>query len=98
MHIELSEKAVAWYKEELDTEENPNIKFFPRYGGNGNVPGFSLGISIAEPKHVFASAEKDHILFFIEEEDAWYFNGADLVISYDERLEEPLISYRKSET
>ncbi|MDY0396459.1 HesB/YadR/YfhF family protein [Virgibacillus halophilus] len=95
MNIEVSEKAVEWYKEELDTDDTPNIKFFPRYGGNGNVPGFSLGISVTEPNHAFASVVKDNILFFVEEEDAWYFDGADLVISYDEKLAEPLVSYRK---
>ncbi|MDY0405779.1 hypothetical protein P5G51_010595 [Virgibacillus sp. 179-BFC.A HS] len=89
----LTDEAANWYKEEFDGETS--LRFFARYGGNGNIPGFSLGVKPAIPVNMHASVEKEDTLFFIEEDDAWYFEGADLYISYDEVLEEPAVSYQK---
>ncbi|GAA0338217.1 HesB/YadR/YfhF family protein [Oceanobacillus oncorhynchi subsp. oncorhynchi] len=94
MEITVSEQAAKWYKEELDLQNEKNIRFFPRYGGvGGRIAGFSLGIKAEAPENESASTSVEGIHFFIEESDDWYFEGADLSVSYDETQKEPKIEY-----
>lgn len=94
MDIVISEDAVQWYREELELDKEVSIRFFVRYGGVGNVPGFSLGINIEQPNKVHASTTIDNIYFFIEEEDVWYFENKDLVITYNKEKDEPQFTYQ----
>ncbi|WP_080874550.1 HesB/YadR/YfhF family protein [Oceanobacillus timonensis] len=94
MEITVSEQAANWYKEELDLQDEQNVRFFPRYGGvGGRIAGFSLGIKAEAPENESASTKVNDILFFIEESDDWYFEGADLSVTYDDSSEEPKIEY-----
>lgn len=94
LKIIISDEAALWYKEELDLAEPSYVRFHVRYGGmGGNVPGFSLGIAIEEPSHIHTSAEFDYVTFYIEERDAWYFDGKNLIISLNEQLNEPQFTY-----
>ncbi|MCT1905109.1 HesB/YadR/YfhF family protein [Oceanobacillus sojae] len=94
MDIKVSEQAAQWYKEELSLENEKNVRFFPRYGGvGGRIAGFSLGIKAEAPKDEIASTTVEGIHFFIEESDDWYFEGANLSVSYDESKKEPKIEY-----
>lgn len=94
MNIVISEDAVNWYAQELDINPKSSLRFFVRYGGIGGlIPGFSLGINIEEPKIIHTSVTKNDIQFFIEEEDAWYFENKDLVITFNENIGEPQFTY-----
>lgn len=95
MQIIISEEAVHWYKTELDIVGPTYIRFYVRYGGiGGNVPGFSLGITIESPSDMHTSIKVDNITFFIEKSDRWYFEDKDLFISFDEQLNEPQFTYK----
>lgn len=53
-----------------------------------------LGVSKDEPRQIGVSAEKDGITFFVEESDVWYFDGHDLLVTYNESAEEPVFEYQ----
>ncbi|MDU6523206.1 MAG: iron-sulfur cluster biosynthesis protein, partial [Enterococcus sp.] len=36
------------------------------------------------------------MLFFIEEADEWFFKGYDLVVDYDEELDEPKYEFNQA--
>jgi uncharacterized protein YneR len=41
------------------------------------------------PERSNIQLEKDGVIFFIEDEDVWYFDDKDLVIEFNEKLGEP---------
>lgn len=94
MKLHVTNEAAKWYINELDMNVPNQIRLFPRYGGVGGiVPGFSLGINNDDPKAVYASLEVEKILFFVEENDAWYFGEHDLTIQLDTDKDEPAFIY-----
>jgi uncharacterized protein YneR len=94
MNINMSEKAFAWYKDELQLQKGDHVRFFVRYGGCSTVQkGFSLGVHKEEPIDAGAIFEKEGITFFIEERDLWYFDGRNLHIDFDDKLNEPIFIY-----
>lgn len=98
MKISISQEALSWYKNELYLENGDFIRFFARYGGHSPVQqGFSLGISTNEtPFRAGVKETCDGITFFIEETDLWFFDGHDLIIDYNEKLDEPTYHYKKA--
>lgn len=96
MKIQISKDAAAWYKQELGLKNGDYVRFFARYGGCSTVQsGFSLGISNEEPTDIGVKVIEDGITFYIEEKDLWYFDDHDLMIEYQVKYEEPVISYEK---
>lgn len=95
MNINISEKAVAWYNEELDLSPGAYLRFFVRYGGHSIQSGFSLGITIMEPTHLGASTKINGVTFYVEEEDLWFFEDYNLMIILNEKLNEPEFLYEK---
>lgn len=96
MNLTVSEKAAKWYKEELHLDnELHSIRFFVRYGGVGGLlPGLSLGIKADTPSSPLDQDEVLGLIFFIEDEDDWYFDGHDLFVGFDEMLGEPSFEYK----
>lgn len=95
MEIIVSEEAVAWYKKELEIKQHTALRLFVRYGGfGGHIPGFSLGINLEQPNRVHASTEVDGITFYVEEDDAWYFEDKDLIVSFNTEMGEPQFTYQ----
>lgn len=96
MNITVQKEAVDWYKREMGIKEGDSVRFFARYGGFGNLQsGFSLGISKDQPSNPGSTASVEGVNFFIEHDDLWYFDGHDLIVSYNEKLNEPEFSYQK---
>lgn len=95
MKLNISEQAANWYKNEFRDTKTTYVRFFPRYGGVGGlIPGFSIGINFDEPENMLVSFKANGIVFFIEQSDAWYFEGKDeLTISFDETINEPKFNY-----
>ncbi|GAE93411.1 hypothetical protein JCM21714_2491 [Gracilibacillus boraciitolerans JCM 21714] len=98
MEIKISEKALQWFKEEVEVHEGDTVKFQAKYGGYSPIhEGFSLAFSINEPlKETITTKEKNGITFFIDGSDAWYFEGYDLIVNYDENLKEVTYDYEVS--
>lgn len=88
MEIIVKEDVVKWYKDELDIDQG-YIRFFPRYGFGGHIPGFSIGINHDSPNELHESTELEGIIFYVEEKDAWYFEDVDLTVNINEKLNEP---------
>lgn len=96
MNIIISDKAITWYKEELNLKSGDNVRFFARYGGHSPIQsGFSLGVNNDQPIDIGASVHKNDLTFFVEESDIWYFDGHDLKIDYNEKYNEPEFHYEK---
>lgn len=93
MILKVTESAAKWYKDELSIKSEAFIRFFPRYGYGGHIPGFSIGINNDKPKETFKSTTIENITFFIELEDAWYFEEIDLIVTLNEGPNEPVFSY-----
>ncbi len=94
MKLTVSNEAASWYKEELSLSPPAFVRFFPRYGFGGHIPGFSIGISNQSPTEVYKSTEVDQVTFFIENEDAWYFQDINLNVNFNETLQEAEFTYQ----
>lgn len=95
MEIKVTEEAATWYKNELEIDGKGFIRFFPRYGGvGGHIPGFSIGINQDSPETAFSSTELNKITFYVEDKDAWYFEGVNLKVAFNKDLNEPKYIYK----
>ena len=96
MNIHISEEALTWFKDEMLVEEGEQVRFYVRYGGSSPLhDGFSLGVNKDEPVDPGERIEIDKREFFIEEGDLWFFDGHDLFVEFDEKLQEPSYEYKK---
>lgn len=83
--IQVSAKAVQWFKENVEAKSGDAIRFYVRLGGCGTVQsGFSLGIAKEQPRVPEVKTEEDGITFYIEREDYWYLDGKPLVVDVDD--------------
>ncbi|WP_062047204.1 HesB/YadR/YfhF family protein [Bacillus sp. JCM 19034] len=98
MNIEVTKPAIQWFKDEFDlNKEHPYIRIFARYGGCGSLQsGFSLGISAERPNKIGAKTEVDGIIFYIEEQDLWYFDNHHLKVKYSRKHQEIEFVYEQS--
>ncbi|MGF2615974.1 hypothetical protein FZC84_11510 [Rossellomorea vietnamensis] len=96
MNISFSDKALNWFKEEMDIEEGDFIRFYVRYGGSSPLhESFSLGVNKEEPIDMGTKKEVDGTTFFIEENDQWFFMEHDLHVNFNDELHEPSYEYKK---
>ncbi|MGP4059939.1 HesB/YadR/YfhF family protein [Halobacillus sp. H74] len=96
MNLSVTEEAAQWYEEELDIDENKDLRFYVRYGGVGGLqPGFSLAIKLEDPAEPIAETEVGNIRYFIEADDEWYFDGHSLKVHFDQKWKEPAFDYKK---
>ncbi|KAB2329742.1 hypothetical protein F7731_21600 [Cytobacillus depressus] len=94
MKIHISNKAAAWFEEEMFLNKGDYVRFFARYGGCSTVQqGFSLGIAKDEPVIAGAETIKNGITYYIEEKDLWYFDNHDLHVEFNEMAKEPDYKY-----
>ncbi|GMA58736.1 uncharacterized protein YneR [Alicyclobacillus sacchari] len=83
MKIVIDPQAAKWMESALKVREGDGVRFKVRYGGQSTIqPGFSLGLSAERPANVAASELRNGRLYFVRDEDAWYFDGRDLYIDY----------------
>lgn len=93
MKIKITDEVAQWYKDEFLIDKPTHLRFFVRYGFGGLIPGFSLGVSEDEPKQIHTATRVNDITFFVEETDAWYFEGKDLSIKLNKTRHEPEFLY-----
>ena len=93
MDIKISDDAFKWFHDEMEVSFGETVRFFVRYGGSGLQPGFSLGVTKDQPNEAAAEVENDDVLYFIEQNDLWYFDGHDLTVSVNDDLQELDYSY-----
>lgn len=97
MNIVLSDDALKWFTEEMEAVSGDYIKFFARYGGSSPLhDGFSLGIMKELPDELVVETVMSGIHFYIENRDHWFFDGHDLHVTVDLKLNELVYSYEKA--
>ncbi|MCQ6267177.1 HesB/YadR/YfhF family protein [Fictibacillus sp. WQ 8-8] len=85
MKMNITDSAVAWYKNEMEIKTGDFVRFFVRLGGCSTVQsGFSLGVAKEQPKEAGSEVQKDGITFYVERDDMWYFDDHNLNIDVDE--------------
>ncbi|MBM7709954.1 HesB/YadR/YfhF family protein [Enterococcus lemanii] len=96
MKLTITPQVLAWFKEEINLGENQGIRFFGKVYGKTQVhEGFSVGMSVDSPENPLFSETINGILFFIEENDEWFFKGYDLTVDYNEQLKEPAFIFKE---
>lgn len=97
MKIEVSEKALRWFKEEVGLEKGKKVRFYTKiYGTSPVQEGYSLAFTIDQDSNdAVVQTELDGITFFVGESDQWFFNGHDLYVEYNEKLDEVEYKYIK---
>lgn len=96
MKIEVSDKALKWFKEEVDVEPGSNVRFFPKiYGDSAVQEGYSLAFTIEkEVESAEVETTVKDITFFIYETDLWFFKDYDLYVGFDEERQEVKFEYK----
>ena len=90
MELTISPKAQAWFQNEIILNSGQGIRFFGKvYGSTPVHEGFSVGMSVDTPNRPLVKTQEKGIVYFIEEDDQWFFDGYNLVVNYDEKLDEP---------
>ncbi|ANU28480.1 HesB/YadR/YfhF family protein [Planococcus versutus] len=96
MQIIISNDALDWFKKEMEVMHGEAVRFFVRYGGSSKLqPGFSLGVTKDQPREIGVQLERDHVVYFIEKNDIWYFDEHNLEVSVNDDLHELEYSYIK---
>ena len=90
MDMQMTTSTQRWFEREWNLSEGDAVRFFVRYCGDPTTrqPGFSVGISLEEPKHIAASVTHAGVQFFVRDEDLWFFDNNPVVVDYAEASEE----------
>lgn len=90
MKVTVTPKVLEWFKQEIVLEPEQGIRFFGKIYGSTQVhEGFSVGMSVDHPERILFEDRIDGVLFFIDQNDDWFFRGYDMLVDYDEVLKEP---------
>ncbi len=97
MKIEISEKALNCFKEEVGLEEGQKVKFYTQiYGTSPIQSGYALAFTVDDDlSNAAVHILLEGITFFIEDADLWFFNGHDLYIDYNDNNNEIEYKYVK---
>lgn len=96
MKLTITPKAQEWFKKELKLADGQGIKFYGKVYGKTQVhDGFSVGMSVDTPESPLIEENVNGMMFFVEEADEWFFKGYDLVVNFDEKLDEPEYEFEK---
>ena len=96
MEIIICDKAFQWFKKEMDIEAGEAIRFYARYGGSSPFhEAFSLGMNREQPHSIGVQTELNGVIFYIEQDDLWFFNEHSLVVDVNEKLDELQYEYKQ---
>lgn len=99
MELVVNSEAVQWFKEEVGLEEGQKVRFFSKiYGSSPIRENNSLVFDVDnDDSKAVVSTSVDGITFFVNEADLWYFDGYDLLVEYNNVLEEVAYAYQKGD-
>lgn len=97
MKLFVEDRAAQWFKEEVGLAEGAGIRFKVKiYGSSPVNDAFALSIESEKPRNSeIEFTAPNGLLFYIEADDVWFFQGHDLRVSFDEELQEPIYIYQK---
>ena len=95
--INISEDALKWFKDEVELGEGSKVRFFSQIYGTSKIrENFSLAFTIdPDDEEAASSVTVEGITFYVNESDLWFFDGHDLFVLYDEKLNEVTYDYKK---
>lgn len=94
VEITVSDKAIAWFKDEMGLQSGEGIRFFGKVYGKTNVhEGFSIGIAKEIATDPLVRVEIDDLIFSIDNTDDWFFAGYDLAVDYDVERDSPVYHF-----
>jgi uncharacterized protein YneR len=97
MEIVISDAALEWFKSDIGLTAGDQLRFYSKIYGNSPVQqGYSLAFAKEDPINIAVSTELEGILFFIEDNDLWYFDGHDLYVDYHKKEDELEYKYVKN--
>lgn len=95
MNIVITDQALNYFFDEMGMKTGDAMRFYARYGGSNPFhEGFSLGMSKDDPLNPSVVFEDNGVTFFIEESDLWFFNDHDLIVDFDENMDELKFEYK----
>ncbi|PLS01339.1 HesB/YadR/YfhF family protein [Neobacillus cucumis] len=99
MKIGISTAALQWFKDEVELKNGDKVRFYVKIYGNSPVQeGFSLAFTVDnEPIDIAVKTEIEGLTFFIEGADLWFFNGHDLFVDFNAKIDELEFNYTLSE-
>lgn len=96
MKLTITPDAAQWFRQELLLNDGDSIRFLGKVYGKTEVhEGFSVGISMETPKDPLIQTIKQNTCFFIEKQDAWFFERYDLTVGLDSALNEPAYHFNE---
>ncbi|AQL55670.1 HesB/YadR/YfhF family protein [Abyssicoccus albus] len=85
MEFKITDRALQWFKDEVQVESGQTVRFYPQiYGDSPVQEGMSLAFGFEDAVDIEVSVEHNGVTYFIEESDMWFFKGHDLHVDYDE--------------
>ena len=98
MDIKITDKALDWFKREVELQPGFGIRFFGKIYGDTQVhDGFSVGMSVDQPVNPMYEETIEGLQFFAEETDDWFFKGLEMVVDFDAVLDEPKYMFSELE-
>lgn len=97
MKLFVEEKCAQWFGEEIGFRPQAGIRFKTKiYASSPIMEGFGIAIESVEPQAPIAQYQAENgLLFFVEEQDAWFFQDYDLEVHLDSHFKEPVYTYLK---
>lgn len=91
MAIVVDDAASAWFRRELELPAGAGVRFFGKVYGQTNVhDGFSVGMTRDDTvESPVVQTTKDQVTYYVDSNDAWFFDGLDLAVGYDAKRDEP---------
>jgi uncharacterized protein YneR len=97
LKIVITNEALQWFTNEMEAGTGDYIRFYARYGGSSPFhEGFSLGMNREAFHEIGVETVHNHIHFYIEQSDLWFFNDHDLIVSVNEKLDELQYDYQQN--
>lgn len=95
MAITISAAASEWFRRELDLQAGAGVRFFGKVYGQTNVhDGFSVGMARDDMvQSPVVRTTKDGVIYYVDTNDAWFFDGLDMAIDYDAARDEPTYTF-----
>lgn len=94
MKLTVTPQAQEWFKKEVGPTKETGIRFYGKIYGKTEVhDGFSIAMSVESPEQPMIVEQIDGVTYFIEETDDWFFKGYDLVVDYDQKMDEPTYKF-----
>ncbi|MCM3585979.1 hypothetical protein M3182_09600 [Mesobacillus maritimus] len=87
--IKIENEAYHWFETEFDVPKPFFVRLYPQYAGFGEKnKGYSLAFALEQPNIVATKQEMNGITFYVETNDAWFFDKTNVKIQFNDDKKE----------